>query len=184
MARTSAALRAAVLGALLALSWGCGQDPVEALKQARPQAVAPHTLGQALAQYPFFSRVSWSATPDRQGRRMVRATGIYNLELLAGRAEGGRGFSAADKAALDKAGANLCYVVEYSLDSKSAQAERVFAAVMIVTMDWSQSAPLADDALLREIALGQAGAATLKAAGDAAAYSRARMAVEGARKGS
>ncbi len=178
MPRTRLRVASLALAAALALLAACGTDPVEAIRRSRPAAVAPRTLAEALEGYRYFSRVGWSATPDRQGRQIVRATGVYDLDRLLGAEAGGRVFGPADRAALHKVGANLCFVLEDALDPRQGQAERVFTAMMIVTMDGSQPAPLADDAVLREIAQGLAGAATLKAAQDAAAYALARNAVQ------
>ncbi|WP_173084838.1 hypothetical protein [Fundidesulfovibrio magnetotacticus] len=143
---------------------------------ARPQAPAPgRTLRQVLEGCPFFSRVSWSDYPGHGQRApRARATGIFNLDSLVGKASQGRTFTARDRAALAKAGANLCYVLEYAFPPDKPLGERSLTAVMIVTMDWSETAQLADDAMLTEIASGVAGDAVLRAVLDAADHCWAR----------
>ena len=168
-----------LLAALLPplLLGACGRDEVARLKELRHPVAAERTLGELLGGSPLFSRVAWSATPRPDGGTLVRATGIFNLDGLVGKAALGRTFSAQDRAALAKAGANLCYVLEYHFGRDAPQGWQVMQAVMLVTMDWTQPAPLQSDALLREIALGTAGPALLAAATDAAAYCRARLSV-------
>ncbi|WP_243439914.1 hypothetical protein [Fundidesulfovibrio soli] len=168
-------LLAALLPALLL--GGCGRDGVARLKEQRHPVAPAQTLGELLGACPLFTRVTWSATPQPDGGTLARATGIFNLDALVGRTIQGRTFTTQDRAALAKAGANLCYVLEYHFGRDDPQGRQVMQAVMLVTMDWTQPAPLQGDAMLREIASGAAGPVLLAAATDAAAYSRARLSV-------
>jgi len=166
-----AIFRGLALALALAALAGCGPDPVERLK-ALPAPVDPQrTLRQVLEGCPFFTRVSWSDTPGLDGRPpRARATGIFNLDALVGKTAGGRAFTPRDRAALAKAGANLCYVFEVSFPKDKPGGERVLTAFMIVTMDWTQPAVLHDDAALAEIAAGKVGETVVRAALDAADY--------------
>ncbi|MFP5239871.1 MAG: hypothetical protein ACLGQW_08580 [Acidobacteriota bacterium] len=155
----------------------CAGDEVARLKAMRHPVAPERTLGELLGGSPLFTRVSWSATPRPDGSTLARATGVFNLDALVGKAALGRIFTAQDRAALAKAGANLCYVLEYHFWRDAPQGRQASQAVMLVTMDWTQPAPLQSDALLREIAQGTAGPALLAAATDAAAYCRARLSV-------
>jgi len=166
---------AALLAALLLCS--CGPDGVERLRGLRHPVDPSRSLGAVLGSCPLFSRVSWSATPMPDGSLRVRATGILDLDRMVGATSQGRVFPAQDRAALAKAGANLCYVLEYEFGRDAPEGRQTLQAVMIVTMDWTQPAALRDDAVLRELALGAAGPALITAATDAAAYSRARLSV-------
>jgi len=115
--------------------------------------------------------VSWSDSPGLDSRPpRARATGIFDLDALLGKASGGRVFTPRDRAALARAGANLCYVLEAAFPKDKPQGERTLTAMMIVTMDWTQPAQLPDDAILAEIASGRAGEAVVAAVLDAADY--------------
>ncbi|WP_243310915.1 hypothetical protein [Fundidesulfovibrio agrisoli] len=155
----------------------CGRDEVARLKELRHPVAPARPLGELLGACPLFTRVAWSATPRHDGSTLARATGIFNLDALVGKTAQGRSFTAQDRAALAKAGANLCYVLEYDFGRDAPQGRQAMQAVMLVTMDWTQPAPLQSDALLGEVASGVAGPALLAAATDAAAYCRARLSV-------
>lgn len=161
----------------------CGPDPVDRLKAIRVAPDPSRPLSQVLSAYPHFSRVSWSTYPGRNGESMARATGIFNLDSLVGKAGGGRIFSGRDRAVLDKAKVNLCYVLEYAFTKDAPQGVRSRMELLLTSMDWDRSAPLQSEDILAEIARGAAGEATIKAVIDAADYCRSRPASAPGRHG-
>ncbi|WP_243361961.1 hypothetical protein [Fundidesulfovibrio terrae] len=172
----------AVLALCLALA-ACGPDPVDRLKAVRVVPDPSRTLEQVLGSYPHFSRVGWSTYPGRNGESMARVTGIFNLDSLVGKAGGGRIFSGRDRAVLDKAKINLCYVLEYAFTKDAPQGVRTRMELLLTSMDWDRSAPLQNEDILAEIARGVAGEATIKAVIDAADYCRSRPASAPGRHG-
>lgn len=153
---------------------GCGSDPVARIKSERVGAGSPLTLEQALSKYPHFSKVSWSSYPGQKGATMARATGVFDLDSLVGKAGNGRIFSGRDRMALAKASVDLCYVLEYAYGRDDRPGERTQMAMAISSMDWDKTAQLEDEAVLSEIAQGIAGEATIKVVLDAADYCRTR----------
>lgn len=153
---------------------GCGPDPVARIKAERAGDGSTLTLEQALEKYPFFSKVTWSTYPGQQGRTMARATGIFALDQLVGKAGNGRIFSGRDRMVLAKASVNLCYVLEYAYGKDAQQGVRTQMAMTISSMDWDKTAQLEDEAVLAEIVQGVAGEATIKVVLDAADYCRSR----------
>ncbi len=163
-----------VLGMLLAGLPGCGPDPVTRLQRVQPGFAQGRSLDAVMAGYRCFSRVSWSSRGDPAALPSARVTGIFKLDCLVGAQSGDRLFTAREKKALDKAGANLCYVLEYVFPQDQPDGVPTLQSMMIVTMDWNQTAILQDDALSREIAENRLGEHTVKAALDAADYARLR----------
>lgn len=163
-----------VLALALAALPGCGPDPATRLQRVRPDFASGRTLAEAMKGYRCFSRVNWSSHGDPAAIPAARMTGIFNLECLVGAQSGGRLFTAREKNALDRAGANLCYVLEYAFPPERPEGVLTGAGMMIVTTDWTQDAPLTDDALSREIAENRLGERTVKAALDASDYARLR----------
>lgn len=162
------------MAAWVLLAGACGQDPVLRLQRQHPHFAPERTLGEVLDAYSCFSRVSWSSTAGPGATPTGRATGIFAIECLVGAQSNGRIFTRQECDALAKAGANLCCVLEYAFPPDKPDGELTGMAVMIVTSDWTQAAPLADDQLLREIAENRLGERTIKAALDAADYARLR----------
>lgn len=169
------ALRALAVVMLLAAGVsGCAQDPVARLQQVRPDFASGRTLGEVMKGYRCFSRVNWASSGDPSAMPSARMTGIFKLDCLVGTQSGGRLFTARERDSLEKAGANLCYVLEYAFPPDKPEGVLTGSGMMIVTMDWTKSAPFADDALSREIAENHPGERTVKAALDAADYARLR----------
>jgi len=172
MARSSSALW--LLAACVLLVGACGQDPVLRLQRLHPDFAPDRTLAEILGAYRCFSRVSWSSVADPGAVPAGRVTGIFSLECLVGAQSGGRVFTGRERDALAKAGANLCYVLEYAFPPDKPDGELTGMGMMIVTMDWTQSAPMTDAGIIREIAANRLGERTVKAALDAADYARLR----------
>lgn len=61
----------ATLAALLLCA--CSGDPVATVRKARIAPDKSVTVEQALARYPYFTKVSWSTYEDGRGRRIVEA---------------------------------------------------------------------------------------------------------------
>jgi hypothetical protein len=154
--------------------YGCGSDPVARIKAERVGDGSTLTLEQALERYPYFSKVTWSTYPGKQGQTMARATGIFALDQLVGKAGNGRIFSGRDRMILAKASVNLCYILEYAYGKEGQQGVRTQMAMTISSMDWDQTAQLENEDVLAEIAQGVAGEATIKVVLDAADYCRSR----------
>lgn len=51
---------------------GCG-DPVDAAKQARISPDPSVCVAEALARYPYFTRIEWSRHEDKDGKTIVEA---------------------------------------------------------------------------------------------------------------
>lgn len=161
------------LVALLLLA-ACASDPVARLKNLRAPAAPDRPLLSVLESFRHFQRVGWSRYYGPGGVATARASGILDLDSLVGLATSERVFGPKDREALAKAKANVSFVLEYAFPKDRPGGERTRMELMIVTMDWSQSGPLPDEAVLMEIARGQPGPALAKALIDAADYCRAR----------
>lgn len=173
VAAPAARLAALALAGLLLLA-ACAPDPVGRLKSLRVQAAPDRPLSAVLESFRPFQRVVWSRYFGPGGVATARASGILDLDQLVGLSTSERTFSPRDREALARARANVSFALEYAFPKDRPEGVRARMEMMIATMDWSQSGPLADEAILMEIARGQPGPALAKALIDAADYCRAR----------
>lgn len=160
----------ALFAALALFLCACAPPPEERLKRTRIPADPARTLAEIFTAYPFFSTVTWTSYP-RDGVTMARVTGIFDLDVLVRKTSGTRVFAARDRAAFEKAGANLGFVMEFAFE-KGGEPARTLMKARIAAMGWERPAELPDDAVLMEIVRGVAGEATMKVVLDAADYCR------------
>ncbi len=161
---------ALLLCALALVLSACVPSPEQRLKRTRIPADPSRTLAEVFEAYPHFSSVTWTSYP-RDGATMARVTGIFDLDSLVRKTSGTRIFAARDRAALERAGANLGFVMEFAM-VKDAEPVRTLMEARVAAIGWDRSGALPDEAVLMEIVRGQAGDATMRVVLDAADYCR------------